>query len=55
MSATDRHQAEADAIEHLDKAHTAMKKAAGQNKVKELYAFEILDILRRLRGDHDAS
>jgi hypothetical protein len=55
MSAVDRKQAEADAVEHLDKAHKAMKKAAGQNKVKELYAFEILDILRRLRGDHGAA
>jgi len=55
MGAVDRHKAEADAIAHLDKAHQAMEKAAGDNKIKELYAHEILDILRRLRGDHGAA
>ncbi|MHB8468638.1 MAG: hypothetical protein ACYDCH_02620 [Gaiellaceae bacterium] len=46
---------EARAIEQLKAAYDAMNKAAGDNKVKKLYAAEILDILRRLRGDHDAA
>lgn len=45
-------RAEKRAIESLEAASAAMQEAAGTDKVKRLYAEEINDILRRVRGDY---
>lgn len=47
-----RHNAEKHAIESLEAAYAAMQEAAGTDKVKRLYAEEINDILRRVRGGY---
>lgn len=48
-----RRAAEQHAIDSLAAAYKAMKKAADtDDTVKGLYAEEIMDILRRIRGGH---
>lgn len=42
------------AIVLLGAAYEALAAAAGDDEVKQLYAHEVLDVLRRVGGDHVA-
>ncbi|HLY94374.1 MAG TPA: hypothetical protein VKP14_05975 [Gaiellaceae bacterium] len=50
-----RRTAEKHAIQSLEAAYAAMREAAGTDKLKLLYAEEIDDILRRIRGGHSGA